>query len=361
MQKSGYYLETLSKNQSDRRPAKAGAVSAVTRDSSRAKLCAESAMNPVVIERGRVDLTPLKHRRVAILGYGNQGRAHALNLRDSGVSVIVGQRPGPGFQQAVADGFSPSPISATAGLADVVILALPDEAAPAVYSAEVAAALRPGQALGFVHGYNVHYGRIAPPDGLDTIMVAPKGAGYMVRRAFESGAGLPCVVAVHRDASGHAWPLALAWAAGLGAARAMVLQTTFAEETETDLFGEQAAVVGGVTAVMQAAFDTLVAAGYRPEHAYLECVHEVKFVVDLIHAHGLAGMRQRISDTALFGELTRKPRLVEALTPILKSMLAEIRSGRFAEEWSADGRQGRGRMKALLEAERNSQIGRAHV
>ena len=301
------------------------------------------------------DLGALRGATIAVIGYGNQGHAHALNLRDSGLKVLVGQRPdGPGWRRAVGDDFAPLPIAQAVKQSDFTILALPDMAAPAAYREHIEPHLSAGQALGFIHGFNIHYKQIQPRDDIDVIMVAPKGAGYMVRRAFQYGRGLPAMVAVEQDASGKALQKALSWATGIGAGRAGIIEATFAAETETDLFGEQVSVVGGVTALMKTAFEVLIEAGYEPEHAYFECVHEVKFVVDLIHSHGLSGMREHISDTAEYGDLTRNPRIAEAVKPLMQQILAEIRSGRFAEEWIAEDRAGRPRASKLLESERAS-------
>ena len=303
------------------------------------------------------DLTRLSGKVVSVIGYGNQGRAHALNLRDSGVEVIVGQRPeGPGWRKAEDDGFNPLPVKETVDGSDLIIVALPDMAAPAVYGEQIEPHLRAGQALGFIHGFNIHYGRIEPPADVDVIMVAPKGAGYMVRQRFREGGGLPALVAVEQDASGQALATALAWAKGIGAGRAGIIQTSFATETETDLFGEQVSVVGGVTALMKAAFEVLVEAGHEPENAYFECVQEVKYVVDLIHDHGFAGMRRRISDTAEYGGLTRSPRLGELAKPMMRLILEEIRSGQFAREWIAEHAASGPRLESMHRAEQDSLI-----
>ncbi|MFO0971955.1 MAG: ketol-acid reductoisomerase [Phycisphaerae bacterium] len=292
---------------------------------------------------------------VAVIGYGNQGRAHALNLRDSGVTVIIGQRAGDSFDRAVADGFAPRPVAAAAGSADLAILALPDESMGDVFSAELAARLRPGAAIGFIHGFAVRFGLIKPPAGLDVVMVAPKGPGRLVRDRFAAGGGVPALVAVHQDATGRALRRAVAWARGIGAARARLIETTFAAECESDLFGEQAVLCGGVVELMKAGFETLVAAGYEPELAYVECIHEVKQIVDLIYTEGLAGMRARISGTARFGGLTRGPRLVsEAVRAEMRRMLAEIRDGRFAAEWLGECAAGRGQLERLARAEADS-------
>ncbi|MCG3137674.1 MAG: Ketol-acid reductoisomerase (NADP(+)) [Phycisphaerae bacterium] len=279
---------------------------------------------------------PLRSKTIAVLGYGNQGRAHALNLRDRGLRVIIGQRPGGrGFIQAQQDGFAPLSPSEAATQADVLIMAFSDQSAPEVFR-DLADLLRPGQVLGFIHGFNIHYRTITPPDYCDVIMVAPKGPGAQLREQFVAGGGLACLVAVHQDASSQAWLLASAWAAGIGADRATAWTTTFAAETETDLFGEQVAVVGGVTALMYTAYELLTEAGYSPVQAYYECVHEVKFVVDLIHQHGLAAMSQRISDTARFGDLSCSPRIAEAIRPVMRQILEEIRTGVFARNWLAE-------------------------
>ncbi len=302
----------------------------------------------------------LKERNVAVIGYGNQGRAHALNLRDSGLTVIVGQRPGAGFERAVADEFTPVPVPEATGQADLVVLTLPDETAAATYAESIGPTLRAGKTLGFVHGFNIRFGLIDPPDGVDVVMVAPKGPGSLLRALYVEGKGLPSLVAVERDASGQALATALAWAAGIGSTRAGVVETTFAAETETDLFGEQTVLCGGVTALMKAAFETLVEAGYEPEFAYLECVHELKQIVDLIYEAGLSGMRARISNTAEYGDLTRGPRMVsEATRREMRRVLDEIRSGEFAREWLAECRAGRPCFDRLFAEDANSDFEKA--
>lgn len=310
-----------------------------------------------VIRESEVSLDPLRLRTVAVIGYGNQGRSHALNLRDSGVKVIIGQREGTSHQQAVADGWKPVSVSAASDAADLLILSLPDESASTTYRAQIAPLLRDGQALGFLHGFNIRFGFIRPPAGVDVVMVAPKGPGTLLRSLYTEGRGLPALVAVDRDAGGHARALALAWAAAIGAARAGIVETTFASETETDLFGEQAVLCGGVTALAKAAFETLVAAGYEPEFAYLECVHELKQVVDLIYAKGISGMRDRISRTAQYGDVTRGPELItEEVREKMRKLLDDIRTGVFAAEWLAEHQAGEARFRNLRECDRLSPI-----
>ena len=301
------------------------------------------------------DLSRLSDIVISVIGYGNQGRAHALNLRDSGLHVRVGQRAGPGGDRAVADGFAPLPLAEAVATADLVILTLPDESAGGIYASDVGPHLRPGNTLGFVHGFNIRFGFIAPPVGVDVVMVAPKGPGTLVRSLYESGKGLPALLAVHQDPTGTAKATALAWAAGIGATRAGVVETTFAAETETDLFGEQAVLCGGMTALTKAAFEVLVEAGYEPAFAYLECVHELKQVVDLLYDRGLSAMRDRISNTAEYGDLTRGPRLVTDETrDEMRRILGEIKSGAFAKEWIEEHRAGGKRFKALHDADVNS-------
>jgi len=301
-----------------------------------------------VHREGNLDLLTGK---VAVLGYGSQGHAHALNLRDSGVEVEVGLREGsPSRAVAEEAGLSVGTVAEAVDGAQIVSMLLPDQVQPRVYEQDVAANLAPGAALLFAHGFNVHYGRVAPPAGHDVIMVAPKGPGHIVRRLFEEGFGTPALVAVAQDASGGAFELALGYGAALGAARAGMLETTFAEETETDLFGEQAVLCGGVTELIRAGFETLVDAGYQPEIAYYECLHELKLIVDLIWEGGLSGMRHSVSDTAEFGDLTRGPRVVdEHVRERMGELLAEIRSGAFAREWIADMDAGEPRLTELRE------------
>jgi ketol-acid reductoisomerase len=302
----------------------------------------------------RARINQLRGRVVAVLGYGTQGRAHALNLRDSGCSVVVGQRPGGARHQlAVSDGFTPIDIAAAVPTAELLIYALPDETAPAVHADEIGPRLRAGQTIGFLHGFNIHYNRIVPPPDIDVILLAPKGQGRAVRSEYVAGRGVPALVAVAQDASGSALRTALGWAAGIGSHHAGILETTFQHETETDLFGEQAVLCGGLTALIKAGFDTLVEAGYPPELAYFECCHEVKLIADLIYDLGITGMRARISSTARFGDLTRGPRVVSPqVREDMRRILAEVRSGAFAREFIAESSAGQPRTRELTEADR---------
>lgn len=294
----------------------------------------------------------LKDHTIAILGYGSQGHAHALNLHDSGYKVIVGLRPdSSSVDKAIKAGLTVTSIEAAAQEADVIMLLLPDTAQKAIYEAEVAPHLTKGDVLMFAHGFNIRYGLITPPADVDVIMVAPKGPGHLVRRTFSEGGGVPALIAVHQDASGHAKDIALAYAHGVGGTRAGVLETTFTEETETDLFGEQAVLCGGVSALVRAGYETLVEAGYQPESAYFECLHELKLIVDLMYEQGITGMRYSISDTAEYGDLTRGSRIItEAVKHEMKEVLAEIQDGRFAAEWVKENEIGRPRYRELKEA-----------
>ncbi|MDD5556488.1 MAG: ketol-acid reductoisomerase [bacterium] len=296
------------------------------------------------------DLRLLKGRTVAVLGYGSQGHAQALNLRDSGVRVIVSELEGTENRRAaVKDGFKPVPAAEAAKGADIIHFLLPDEVQAAVFERDVRPALRKGMALGFSHGFNIHFGRIRPPREVDVYMVAPKAPGHLLRRVFTEGKGVPCLLAVHQDASKKAKALALAHAKGIGGTRAGVIETTFAEETETDLFGEQCVLCGGLTELVRAGFDTLVEAGYQPEIAYFECLHEMKLIVDLMHENGIQNMRYSISDTAEYGDVTRGPRIITAETRAeMRHILAEIRSGRFAREWILENMAGRPVYTALV-------------
>ncbi|MGH9165069.1 MAG: ketol-acid reductoisomerase [Acidimicrobiales bacterium] len=291
-------------------------------------------------------------RKVAVIGYGSQGHAHALNLMEAGVDVRVGLRQGSAsWPKAEAAGLRVDLVDRATAEADLVMILLPDTEQQSVYEALIAPNLKEGDALFFAHGFNIRFGLIAPPPGVDVAMVAPKGPGHLVRRTFEAGGGVPALIAVAQDASGKARDLALSYAHAIGATRAGVLETTFEEETETDLFGEQVVLCGGLTALVQAGFDTLVEAGYQPESAYFECLHELKLIVDLMYEHGIAGMRFSISDTAEYGDVTRGPRIISpAVKEEMVRILGEIRSGAFAEEWIAENRAGRQRFNALREA-----------
>jgi ketol-acid reductoisomerase len=295
------------------------------------------------------DLARLEGRTVAIMGYGSQGHAHALNLRDSGIDVVVGLRKDSSSRgKAEAQGLKVLSVADAATLADVVMMTLPDETMADVYEAEVGPHLESGNYLAFAHGFNLHFGCISPAEGVSTFMVAPKGPGHLVRDAYSRGAGVPCLVAVDRDATGDALEVGLAYAKGIGGGRAGIIETTIREETETDLFGEQAVLCGGLTALMQAGYETLTEAGYAPEMAYFECIHELKLIIDLIYEGGISNMRYSVSNTAQFGDLTRGPRVVgEATRAEMKRILTEIQSGVFAREWLLEARAGKPVFNAL--------------
>jgi ketol-acid reductoisomerase len=291
-------------------------------------------------------------RKVAVIGYGSQGHAHALNLQDSGIDVRVGLREGSASgEKAKAAGLRVVPIAEAADEADLVMLLLPDTEQSSVYEAAIEPQLSEGDAVFFAHGFNIRFGLIKPPAGVDVGMVAPKGPGHLVRRTYVEGGGVPSLIAVAQDASGKTRDLCLSYADAIGATRAGVLETTFDEETETDLFGEQVVLCGGLTSLVQAGFETLVEAGYQPESAYFECLHEVKLIVDLMYEHGIAGMRYSISDTAEYGDLTRGPRIIDdGVRAEMRRILADIRDGSFAEEWVAENRAGRPKFNQLREA-----------
>ncbi len=282
-------------------------------------------------------------RKVAVLGYGSQGHAHAQNLRDNGVDVRVGLRSeGRSWARAQADGFRVLPVAQAVQEADVVMVLLPDTRQPQVYAEYIAPHLRPGQTLMFAHGFNIHYGTIRPPDFVDVSMVAPKAPGHRVREVFQQGGGTPALLAVHQDASGQAHEVALAYAWGIGTTRAGVLETTFKEETETDLFGEQTVLCGGVSELIKAGFETLVQAGYQPELAYFETLHELKLIVDLLYRGGLTYMRYSVSDTAEYGDYVSGPRVIgESVRQAMREVLADIQSGAFARRWIEENAQGR--------------------
>jgi len=307
-----------------------------------------------------VERRRLSGRTFAIIGYGSQGHAHALNLRQSGAAVIVGLRPGGrSWQAAQSAGLDVRPVAAAADAADVIMLLVPDQDARAVYEADVAPSLSGGKTLMFAHGFNIHYGEIAPPAAVDVSMVAPKSPGHLVRSEFEAGRGVPALVAVHQDPSGEALANALAYAAGIGCTRAGVIETSFREETETDLFGEQAVLCGGVTALVKAGFETLTAAGYQPEMAYFECLHELKLIVDLMYRGGLQFMRYSISDTAEYGDYTRGPRLItEETRAEMQRILQAIQDGSFAREWLDENKAGRPHFDRLRQTDRDHEIER---
>ena len=289
------------------------------------------------------DLNVLKGKTIAIIGYGIQGRGQSLNLRDSGINVIVSEREdSPNFQKAIDDGFKPMDAGKAAQKADIVQILTQDHLQAEIYKKSIRRHMKPGKALVFSHGFNIHFGQIKPPADVDVWMVAPKGPGSFVRRQYEEGKGVPCLVAIHQNASGNALKEALAYAKGLGGTRAGVFETTFKEETETDLFGEQVVLCGGTSELVKAGYETLVNAGYAPEMAYFECLHELKLIVDIIYEEGIAGMRKRVSDTAEYGDYSRGPRIINAKTrKEMQKILKEIQTGKFAREWMKENKKGR--------------------
>jgi len=304
------------------------------------------------------DPSIIKTKRVAIIGYGSQGHAHANNLKESGVDVVVGLREGsPRRSEAEGSDLAVMNPSEAAAWANVVMMLVPDQHMADIYTSEVAPQLDPGDALMFAHGFNIHFGAITSPEGVDVLMVAPKGPGHLVRRTYTQGSGVPALIAVHQDATGTAHDLGLSYAWGIGGARAGVLETTFKEETETDLFGEQVVLCGGVSELIKAGFETLVEAGYQPESAYFETLHELKLIVDLLYEGGLSYMRYSISDTAEYGDYTRGPRIVTDETRAeMKKVLNEIQSGAFATEWLAQAREGAPYLYEQRDANRSHQI-----
>jgi ketol-acid reductoisomerase len=304
------------------------------------------------------NLAALKGRTIAIVGYGSQGHAHALNLRDSGLDVVVGLYPGSkSWQKAEAAGLRVMTTADAAKTADTVMILVSDHIQADLYNNEVAPHMTPGKTLMFAHGFNIHFGFITPPEGVDVTMVAPKAPGHRVRELYTENVGVPALVAIHQDATGQALEKALAYAMGLGCLKAGVIQTTFREETESDLFGEQAVLCGGVSELIKAGFDTLVEAGYAPEIAYFECLHELKLIVDLIQEGGLSYMRYSVSDTAEYGDYTRGPRVITPETRAeMKKILSEVQSGQFARDWMAENRNGRGNFLAMREAAKTSQL-----
>ncbi|HHW13766.1 MAG TPA: ketol-acid reductoisomerase [Firmicutes bacterium] len=304
------------------------------------------------------DLDFLKGKKVAVIGFGSQGHAHALNLKESGVDVVVGLRQeGSSWGRAIESGVTVKPTAEACAAADVIMILAPDEVQAALYRQEVAPHLTAGKALGFAHGFNIHFHQIIPPKDVDVFMVAPKSPGHLVRRMYQEGKGVPAITAVYQDATGRAKDLTLAYAKGIGCTRAGVIETTFQEETETDLFGEQVVLCGGVTELVRAGFDTLTAAGYQPEIAYFECLHELKLIVDLMYEGGISWMRYSISDTAEYGDLTRGKRIItEETRKEMRRILDEIQSGAFAREWLLENQAGRPMFYALRERGQNHLI-----
>jgi ketol-acid reductoisomerase len=304
------------------------------------------------------DLDLLRGKTVAVIGYGSQGHAHALNLRDSGVSVIVGLRPrSASVEAARQEGLEVLPPAEAAARGDLVMILAPDELQGKLFRDDIAPGLRPGDALLFAHGFSIHFGQVLAPPGVDVLMVAPKGPGHLVRRTYTEGAGVPGLLAVAQDATGSAKELGLAYAKGIGCTRGGVIETTFAEETETDLFGEQVVLCGGLTELVRAAFDTLVDAGYNPDLAYFECLHELKLIVDLMYEKGISGMRYSISNTAEYGDLTRGRRIItEDTRAEMRRILSEIQTGQFAKEWLTENQVGRPSFNAIARRDADHKV-----
>ncbi|KIX12418.1 ketol-acid reductoisomerase [Dethiosulfatarculus sandiegensis] len=311
-------------------------------------------MNAKIYYEKDSDINQIKDKTICVLGYGSQGRAHARNLHDSGLDVVVGLREGSKtFAKVEADGLRAAPAQEAADQADIIAFLLPDPSQPEAYETWVKNAKGKGKTLLFAHGFNIHFGQIKADPDMDVIMVAPKGPGKLVRDLYEDGQGVPCLVAIDQDASGSALADALAYAQGIGGTRAGVIETSFKEETETDLFGEQAVICGGISALMKAGFDTLTEAGYAPEMAYFECIHEMKLIVDLVYEGGLEHMRAFISDTAKYGDMSRGPRVInDQVRQEMKKILEEIQGGRFAREWVLENQANRPAYNALLEKEK---------
>jgi ketol-acid reductoisomerase len=304
------------------------------------------------------DLSALEGKTVAILGYGSQGHAHALNLKESGVDVVVGLRPDSSSRaEAEAEGLEILDTADAASRGDIVMILLPDEKQAEIWESEVRDGIAEGDLLMFAHGFSIHFGQIEPPAGVDVGMVAPKGPGHLVRRQFSEGRGVPCLMAVHQDESGNARDLVLAYASGIGGGRAGIIETTFKDECETDLFGEQSVLCGGATELVRAGFETLVEAGYDPRLAYFECLHELKLIVDLMYEQGISGMRDSISNTAEYGDMTRGPRVIgEETRAAMRKILDDIQSGEFAKEWIAENRAGGENFDRLRSEQADHQI-----
>lgn len=305
-----------------------------------------------VYYNGDVQEDLLLGKKIAIIGYGSQGHAHALNLRDSGNDVVIGLRKGKSWEQAEEDGFNVYSVKEAVEQSDVIMVLLPDEFQPEVYKNEIEPGLTEGKALLFAHGFNIHFHQVVPPSNVDVLLVAPKGPGHLVRRTYTEEAGVPALFAIYQDVTGKAKQLALSYAKGIGAGRAGVLETTFQEETETDLFGEQAVLCGGLTSLVKAGFETLVEAGYQPEVAYFECLHELKLIVDLMYEGGLAGMRYSISDTAQWGDFVSGPRVItEDTKTAMKEVLKDIQTGKFAKGWILENQANRPEFKTINKLE----------
>ncbi len=310
-----------------------------------------------VLYNGDIQEAVLTGKKIAIIGYGSQGHAHALNLKESGFDVVVGLRKGKSWDKAVEDGVEVTTVADAAEQADVIMVLLPDEHQPKIYEESIKPYLQAGNSLVFAHGFNVHFNQIVPPADVDVFLVAPKGPGHLVRRTFTEGAGVPALYAVYQDYTGNARDVALAYSKGIGSARAGVLETSFQEETETDLFGEQAVLCGGTTALIKAGFETLVEAGYQPEVAYFECLHELKLIVDLLYEGGLENMRYSISDTAQWGDFVSGPRVVDADTKgRMKDILTDIQTGVFAKGWILENQANRPQFNAINRSENNHPI-----
>ena len=306
------------------------------------------------------DIKALRARKVAVIGYGSQGFAQSNNLKESGCDVTVGLRKdSPSVAKAEESGLLVRPVAEAAAEADIVMMLVPDELAPEVYARDVAESMTPGKYLAFSHGFSIHYGFIKPPADVNIFMVAPKGPGHLVRHEYQRGAGVPCLLAVHQDPTGDARQIGLAYASAIGGGRAGVIETSFREETETDLFGEQAVLCGGLTALIKAGFETLVEAGYAPEMAYFECLHEMKLIVDLIYEGGISEMRYSVSNTAQYGDMTRGPMVINDETKRrMQGLLAEVQSGAFANEWMKENRTGKTRFGELESQTREHEIER---
>lgn len=299
----------------------------------------------------------LQNKKVAVIGYGSQGHAHALNLKESGFDVVVGLRKGKSWDKAEQDGVEVKSVAEATKAADVVMVLLPDEYQPTVFEEQIKPNLEAGNALAFAHGFNVHFNQVVPPSDVDVFLVAPKGPGHLVRRTFEEGAGVPALIGVEQDPSNQAKDIALAYAKGIGGGRAGVLETSFQEETETDLFGEQAVLCGGVSNLVKAGFETLTEAGYQPEVAYFECLHELKLIVDLMYEGGIENMRYSVSDTAQWGDFVSGPRVINDETKArMKEVLEDIQTGKFAKGWILENKANRPEFEAISRRENNSQI-----